>query len=218
MNIFYTAIGQDDKIFAQNDTSPGVHELIARRLVENIPHEVHRKSYVHDDFLFHYIAEADGLTIICVSDKHANYRLLFEYMADVLSRFLTQFGERYKSATDLEYQEAFSNTMQERMEHYCHHSEPKFGEVSMQIRNAANEVFDEIEKTLDTGEELDRSHHKTQGVEDDLDEFESRSGTTKLRLYFKEKKISCCFCLFTLFIVAIVFGIAYFVFGPRGGN
>lgn len=114
MPIIYALVSRGTCVLAEYTTTSGNFTTITRRLLEKIPADSERMSYVYDRHIFFYICER-GLVFLCMSDEEFGTRVPFLFLEDVKGRWFATYGERGSAALAYGMNEDFSIVLSRQM-------------------------------------------------------------------------------------------------------
>ncbi|KAF9901696.1 Vesicle-associated membrane protein [Lobosporangium transversale] len=75
---------------------------LTEAILEKIPPNNSKLTYVYDRYLFHYICE-DGLTYMCMADDSFGRRIPFAFLQDIKEKFLAQYGREQALSSTTPY-------------------------------------------------------------------------------------------------------------------
>lgn len=148
-------------------------------------------SYQYDNYLFHYVVE-QGICYLCMSDEN-KHRIPYAFLQDMKDRFLAQYGsEEPLQAIAFSYNEAFSGTIQERMDFYnseqADYGIDNIGAVKSQIEDVKGVMVQNIEKVLERGEKIELLVDKTDRLNQQAFRFESSSRNLRRTMYWRKMR------------------------------
>ncbi|KAF9111057.1 Vesicle-associated membrane protein [Mortierella sp. AM989] len=118
MSIIYALVAKGSVILAEYTNSSGNFTTVTEAILEKIPPNNSKLTYVYDRYLFHYICE-DGLTYMCMADDSFGRRIPFAFLQDIKERFLTQYSRESALSAQVPYaMNEFSKTIAKQMEYY----------------------------------------------------------------------------------------------------
>eukprot|EP00995_Heteronema_vittatum_P010223 NODE_565_length_1289_cov_263.197581_g407_i0.p1 GENE.NODE_565_length_1289_cov_263.197581_g407_i0~~NODE_565_length_1289_cov_263.197581_g407_i0.p1 ORF type:complete len:222 (+),score=85.33 NODE_565_length_1289_cov_263.197581_g407_i0:72-737(+) len=203
-NIIYSLVARGKIVLADCARTTGNFQSVATRILEKIPSENGRMSYVYDDHNFHYIAEG-GLVALCMADEAYGRRLPFQSLELILQRFRSSYGVAAQTAKPLQFNDDFGRTMQREMETFNTTHRDKLQKVREEIDGAKAVMVDNIDKILQRGEKLDLLVDKTEKMNQESVNFKKRSTKLKRSMWCKNVKL-------TILIVVVVLVVAFIIF------
>ena len=109
--IIYALVARGTCVLAEFTTTSGNFTTVTRRILEKIPREDAKMSYVYDSHVFHYVV-AHGITYMCMADTDFGRGVPFAFLDDITRRWSTTYGERGQTALAYGMNEDFSRVLQ----------------------------------------------------------------------------------------------------------
>jgi len=204
MPIEYALVGYGKRVLAEGMLNPGNHTVIARRILEKIPKRAHKKSYSYEGHVFHYLAEDDGLVVLCMADANTGHRISFACLGDIKNRFVASYGDSYQMAPELEYNETFSRTILEKMDYYSNDpNADKIRKVRGEIDQVKTVMIENIDKVLERGDKIETLMDKTDLLQAQSQRFRTVSTSLKRHLWWKNTKLCCCVIIVAMFLLML---------------
>lgn len=194
MTILYALVSRQQTVLAENTNSSttGNFPTVTRVLLEKIPQQDGKMTYVYDDYVFHYIVE-NGICYLCMSDEKNKHRIPFAFLEDTKDRFLMKFGlEAAQQSIAFSMNEDFKGSLAERMTYYntdaADRSIDNIGTVKSQIDEVKDVMVQNIERVLDRGEKIELLVDKTEQLNQQAFRFESNSRSLRRALYWRQMR------------------------------
>ncbi|KAK9717141.1 hypothetical protein K7432_006416, partial [Basidiobolus ranarum] len=131
MSLIYGLVARGSVILAEHANSSGNFTSVTQHILEKIPPNNSKLTYVYDRYLFHYVCQ-DGIVYMCMADDSFGRRVPFAFLEDMKSRFLSSYSvDRAKTAPAYGMNE-FSRTIAKQMEFFSHN--PNAYKVSQVLR------------------------------------------------------------------------------------
>lgn len=205
MAIIYALVSRQKTVLAEYTATlaTGNFPTVTRMLLEKIPVQDGKMTYVYDDYVFHYIVE-NSICYLCMSDEKNKHRLPYSFLQDMKDRFLSQFGlENATRAIAFSFNEEFAPIIQQRMEYYNNGgSMDNIDALKNQIEDVKEGMVQNIEKVLQRGEKIELLVDKTDRLNQQAFRFEASSRGLKRHLYWRRmRNIGIC----TVFGLIVVF-------------
>lgn len=202
MPIIYSLVARKSVILAEYTGSTGNFTTITKRILDKIPSQNSKMSYVYDKHVFHYIVN-DGLTFMCMADEAFSRRLAFAFLEDIKGRFHSSFGDRGRVAVAYMMNAEFSKVLHKQMDFFSNDpNADKLTQVSADVNEVKNIMVDNIEKVIDRGEKIDLLVDKTQNLTQRSVQFKTSATKLKNVMWWKNLKL-------ILIIVAVVIVLVY---------
>eukprot|EP00775_Hariotina_reticulata_P008410 gene8410-8594_t len=159
--LLYSLVARGTVVLAEYSNVSGNANTIAVRILERLPNEDTKVTYIQDRHMFHILVQ-EGLTFLCMAEDSAGRRIPFAFMEDIRSQFLSKYGDTWSQAVAYEYNTDFSQVLQQRMEYYSTNANADvINRVRGEITQVKDIMIENIEKVLDRGERLDLLVDKT---------------------------------------------------------
>ncbi|KAF9970606.1 Vesicle-associated membrane protein [Actinomortierella ambigua] len=190
MSIIYALVARGPIILAEYTNSSGNFLTVTEAILDKIPPNNSKLTYVYDRYLFHYICE-DGLTYMCMADDTFGRRVPFAFLQDMKERFLDQYSyERALSATVPYGMNEFSKTIAKQMEYFSTNpNADKIKQVQGEIEQVKDVMVHNIERVLERGERIELLVDKTDNLNHQAYAFKKRSTALKHSMWWKNKKL-----------------------------
>ena len=175
-------------------------------LLEKIPVQDGKMTYVYDDFVFHYVVE-NGICYLCMSDEKNRHRIPFAFLEDMKQNFVTKFGlEAAQSAIAFAMNEDFKGVIEEKMNFYnsddADRSIDNIGAVKSQIEDVKNVMVQNIENVLERGEKIELLVDKTDRLNQQAFRFESSSRSLHRAMYWRKMK---CYAIIAVVSILVIY-------------
>lgn len=208
MTILYALVSRQQTVLAENtsNSATGNFPTVTRVLLEKIPEQDGKMTYVYDDYVFHYIVE-NGICYLCMSDEMNKHRIPFAFLEDTKQNFLMKFGlDAAQSAIAFSMNEDFKGLLTERMDYYnsdfADRSIDNIGNVKSQIDEVKDVMVQNIERVLERGEKIELLVDKTDQLNQQAFRFESSSRSLRRTLYWRQMR---CRAMMGLVIVITLY-------------
>jgi len=209
MPIIYALVARGSSVLAEFTTTSGNFTTITRKILDKIPQQDGKMSYVYDRHIFHYIFE-DGLTYLCMADEEFGRRIPFSFLEDIKNRFKSQYGDKGKQAQAYAMNEDFSKVLQKQMEIFSDPNQDKITRVRGEIDEVKSVMVTNIERVLERGERIELLVDKTENLNQQAFQFKRQSTELKNAMWWKNIKLM-------MIMVVVVTAILYFIIAMACG-
>lgn len=211
MPIIYSVVSRGSTVLAEYTTTSGNFTTVTRRILEKIPAQNAKMSYVYDKYIFHYIVD-DSLVYLCMADEEFGRRMPFAYLEDIKNRFKATYADRGKTALAYGMNEDFSRVMQKQMNYYSNDpAADKISKVKGEIDEVKSVMVTNIEQVLARGEKIELLVDKTENLNQQAFKFKKQSRDLKNSMWWKNVKLM-------LIIFVIVVLVLYFIIALACGT
>ncbi|KAF9159536.1 hypothetical protein BGX20_002902 [Mortierella sp. AD010] len=164
--------------------------LVTEAILEKIPPNNSKLTYVYDRYLFHYICE-DGLTYMCMADDSFGRRIPFAFLQDIKEKFLAQYGREQALESLVPYSmNEFSKTIAKQMEYFSTDPDAdRIKHVQGEIEQVKDVMVQNIERVLERGERIELLVDKTDNLNQQAFVFKRRSSMLKRTMWWKNVKL-----------------------------
>ncbi|KAF9105594.1 hypothetical protein BGX29_011894 [Mortierella sp. GBA35] len=191
MSIIYALVARGTIILAEYTNSSGNFTTVTEAILEKIPPNNSKLTYVYDRYLFHYICH-DGLTYMCMADDTFGRRIPFAFLQDIKTRFLTQYSQERAMTAMVPYgMNEFSKTIAKQMEYFSTNPEAdRIKQVQGEIEQVKDVMVHNIERVLERGERIELLVDKTDNLNQQAFAFKKRSTALKRTMWWKNTKLT----------------------------
>jgi vesicle-associated membrane protein 7 len=179
---------------------------VTRVLLDKIPREDGRMTYVYDEYVFHYIVER-GICYLCMSDEKNKHRIPFAFLQEVKEQFVNKYGNEVpQTSIAFSMNEEFSPFIQQKMDYYnsdeADRAIDNIGAVKSQIEDVKGVMVQNIEKVLERGEKIELLVDKTDRLNQQAFRFESSSRQLRKAMWWKQMR---CYVIIGVVAVLLIY-------------
>eukprot|EP00029_Vermamoeba_vermiformis_P004076 TRINITY_DN14604_c0_g1_i1.p1 TRINITY_DN14604_c0_g1~~TRINITY_DN14604_c0_g1_i1.p1 ORF type:complete len:211 (-),score=62.28 TRINITY_DN14604_c0_g1_i1:110-742(-) len=189
--ILYACVAEGKTIVAQHGDKEQFKK-VAKVILERIPNEDIKKSYVHQSYAFNYISQK-GRVFLCVTSTDFQTRVAFAYLQKIQ-------GE-YRPSGDLD----FEGVLQREANVYGGGNRmDKVKAIQKEIDSVKDIMMENIDHVLKRGERLEDLMNKTDEMANEADQF--RRGATKLKnaMWWKNVRLMIILAVVVIIIILII--------------
>lgn len=208
--LLYSLVARGNVLLAECSLISGNANLIALRILEQLPNEDTRMAFVQDKYMFH-VYKADGITFLSVADQSFQQRLAFAFLEDTKGKFFQAYGHACNEAVAYEYNSTFGKVLEAGMKTFSNTTD---ADVITRVKGQLVEVKDimvqNIENVLNRGEKIDLLVDKTAHLQDDALFFQRQARRLKRTMWWQNARmwfiLAGGVALVVYFIVSLVCG------------
>eukprot|EP01137_Pigoraptor_chileana_P027799 Opistho-2@10815 len=200
MSIIYSLVSRGSTVLAEYTEKTGNFTTITQSIIEKIPPQDTKMTYVYDRYLFHYVSDS-GYVYLCMAEEEFGRRVPFAYLQEIKDRFEGAFKGR--AATSIAYglNREFAPVLKQQMEFFSKNpSADKLTQVKQEINQVKDVMVQNIEKVLERGERIELLVDKTENLNEQAVVFKRHSTKLKKKMWWKNVKMM----LLLGFTVAII--------------
>lgn len=112
--IVYCLVSRESNILAQFSHTSGNFTEVAFKLLQNLPKEQGRKSYSHNDYIFHLNRDGN-IIFLCMANKSFSQARAFAFLADIQEKWYGSYGDKGNTAPTLGMNADFARTLRTQM-------------------------------------------------------------------------------------------------------
>jgi len=213
MPLIYTLVAKGTTVLAEYSlpSVSGNFTMVTRRILEKIPPQNAKMSYMYDRHIFHYIVD-DGLVFLTMADEAFGRRLPFTFLEDIRTRFRATYGDRGRTAMAGAMNEDFGRVLQVQMEYYSNNpGADKITKVKEQIDEVKEIMVQNIEKVLERSEKIELLVDKTEALNANALNFKRQSTGLRQAMFWKNVKL---WIILGIVAVIVIYVIVAIICGP----
>jgi len=208
MPIIYSLVARGTCVLAEFTSTSGNFTTVTRRILEKIPPNDNKMSYVYDRHIFHYVVD-DGISYLCLADEEFGRRIPFAFLEDVKNRFKATYGDRGKTALAYGMNADFSRVLQNQMDYYSNNpNADRINRVRGEIDEVKSVMVTNIEKVLERGERIELLVDRTENLNQTAFKFKKSSTQLKRAMWWKNVKIMIILAFVVLVIIYFIVALA----------
>eukprot|EP01120_Amphizonella_sp_Union-15-10_P014660 TRINITY_DN719_c0_g4_i1.p1 TRINITY_DN719_c0_g4~~TRINITY_DN719_c0_g4_i1.p1 ORF type:complete len:281 (-),score=41.67 TRINITY_DN719_c0_g4_i1:125-967(-) len=207
-SIIYALVARGTTILAEHSTRSGNYNKVVNRILEKIPPQDGRLSYVFERHYFHYLV-SDGIIFLCMADEAFGRRIPFAFLEDIKNRFFSMFDQKGKTAGAYAMNAAFSRELENQMVYYSNNENAdRIRRVHKKIDEVKDIMVTNIEKVLERGEKIEILVDKTEELNRESLNFKKKSTQLKRAMWWKNVKLMIAIGLIIIVVIYIIVAIA----------
>jgi len=202
----YSLIGHEGDILAEYSDGPSNFHMYGSQILANLPHDAEgKKSYPFQEYLFHTMASG-GIVYIVVAINTYGVRIPYAFLEDLKVTWMSKYGSNVPvgSAND-----EFSRILRQKMEFYSNPEASKLGAINKQIEHVKTILVDNMEKTIERGENIQNLVQKSESLTTTSATFKTK--TTVMKKKFCRRNVRCWIGI-TICSLIILAGIAFGIY------
>jgi len=210
MSIIYSIVARGSTVLAEYSNSTGNFTQITRRILDKIPQQDGKMSYVYDKHVFHYVCY-DGITFLCMTEQSFSRSLAFAFLEDIKQRFGAQYGNTKRTAGSMAMNAEFSRVLQRQMDFFSNNpNADKLTQANQKVDEVKAVMTNNIEQVLERGDKIEVLVDKTEGLYSNATTFKHQATSLKRAMMWKNIKLTL---IIVGILIAVVLLIVTFVCG-----
>ncbi|KAJ1650034.1 hypothetical protein IWQ61_009056 [Dispira simplex] len=210
MSILHALVARGPIVLAEHSVGPSNLGTVTQAILDKIPPNNSKLTYVYDRYLFHYICQ-EGIVYMCMADDQFGRRVPFAFLEDLKSAFQTAYSpDTVESALAYGMNE-FSRTIAKKMAAYSESNYPggdPIRQVQGEIAQVKDVMVQNIERVLDRGDRIEVLVDKTDHLNNAAFAFRKRSTALKRSMWWKNAKLMVMLVMAIVFVLHITISMA----------
>ncbi|KAJ2224282.1 hypothetical protein IWW45_008129, partial [Coemansia sp. RSA 485] len=150
--IIYALVARRSVILSEHSNTTGNFQQITQAILEKIPPNDSKLTYVYDRYLFHYISE-NGIVYLCMSDDKFGRRIPFAFLQDLMERFIAAFTDTEIDGASAYGLNSFARTIARQMDYYSRNPQvDAIRQAQGEISQVKDVMVQNIERVLERGD------------------------------------------------------------------
>ncbi|KAJ1965273.1 hypothetical protein GGI12_000877 [Dipsacomyces acuminosporus] len=200
--IIYALVARGPVILAEHSNTTGNFQQVTQAILEKIPPNDSKLTYVYDRYLFHYISEG-GIVYLCMADDKFGRRIPFAFLQDMMERFVSAFTDGEIEAAMAYGLNSFSRTIARQMDYYSRNPQvDPIKQLQGEISQVKDVTVQNIERILERGDRIDILVDKTNSLNNAAFAFRKRSTALKRQYWWRNQRL----------MAVVVFAVVVFVY------
>lgn len=171
--IIYALITRGPKVvLAEYSSMSGNWQQAAIQCLPKLEPTVDFKSYIYNEYGFHYIIDEGGTWFVCMAEQEMGRRLPFAFLQKVLESFKQRYTDaQVASAIAGSLQAEFRPELQTLMEKFNSPEADRVAAMSEKVKNINDNLLDSIDKILERQEKIELLVDRSQSLSDSSASF-----------------------------------------------
>jgi len=201
-NIIYALVARGTSVLSECFTSAsGNAAQVTRMLLNKIPKDESKMSYVSNEFVVHYIV-GNSITYLCVAGKNLKQDLAFGFLNKIKEEFEKKYLPNARTMRAYAINEEFKNVLASKINEVNEAGDGDMLQILTQkVHNITQLAETNLEKIIQRDNHITSITQKSEQLNQDAKEFEV--GAHQLKRHFFWKNIKWLLCMFTVLLVVI---------------
>jgi vesicle-associated membrane protein 7 len=152
--IVYSLIARERSVVVEYSPLTGNFTTVARMVLEKLPALApgHKRSYVYDQFVFHYAVARAGLTFLCLADRNLGREAPYKFLQGV--------GDRWTPDMSVEAQQQLL-----RQQMTAANEGDTLARVRQQLAEVSDQMVENIDKVIARQERIELLVEKSDALD-----------------------------------------------------
>ncbi|KAJ2714675.1 hypothetical protein H4R19_001604 [Coemansia spiralis] len=198
--IVYALVARRATVLAEHSSTAGNFQQVTQTILDKIPPNDSKLTYVYDRYLFHYISEG-GIVYLCIADDKFGRRVPFAFLQDMVDRFVAAFTVAEIEGAPALGLASFGRTIAAQMDYYSRNPQiDPIRHVQGEISQVKDVMVQNIERVLERGDRIEILVDKSNTLNNAAFAFRKRSTALKRQYWWRNQKL-----MVTVIFAALVF-------------
>ncbi|KAJ2456245.1 hypothetical protein EV183_000172 [Coemansia sp. RSA 2336] len=200
--IVFALVARGPVVLAEHSATTGNFQQVTQAILEKIPPNDSKLTYVYDRYLFHYIS-TNGTVYLCIADDKFGRRIPFAFLQDLIERFVSAFTEDEIATAAAYGLNSFARTIARQMDYYSRNPQvDSIRQVQGEISQVKDVMVQNIERVLERNDRIEILVDKSNNLNNAAFAFRKRSTALKRKYWWRNQKL----------MAMVVFAIIVFVY------
>ncbi|KAJ9700049.1 hypothetical protein PVL29_005738 [Vitis rotundifolia] len=204
-SFIYSFVARGTMVLAEYTEFTGNFPAIATQCLQRLPSANNKFTYNCDHHTFNFLVE-DGYAYCVVAKESVGKQVSIAFLERLKADFKKRYGGgKADTATAKSLNKDFGPIMKEHMQYIIDHAEEieKLLKVKAQVSEVKSIMLENIDKTLERGENLTILADKTEDLRSQAQQFKKQGSQVRRKMWFQNMKIKLV-VLGILLILALV--------------
>lgn len=209
MPILYTVVTRGQIVLARYAECVGNFAEVTELIVPKIQLEDHKLTYLHGNYLIHYICE-NRVIYLCITDDRFDRAKAFMFLQDVQQRFIATYGLAVATAIAYAMNSEFSRVLSARMRSYNEGGQQldAISRVNGEIDELRDIMVKNIENITNRGERLELLVNQTETLRNSSVTFRQTSRNLARTMFWRNVRIYFLVAALVLFAIYVIVSMA----------
>ncbi|KAM6545187.1 hypothetical protein CsatB_025923 [Cannabis sativa] len=202
----YSFVARGTMILAEYTEFTGNFPAIAAQCLHKLPSSNNKFTYTCDHHTFNFLVE-DGYAYCVVAKEAVSKHISIAFLERMKADFKTRYGGgKADTAIAKSLNKEFGPIMKEHMKYIIDHAEEieKLLKVKAQVSEVKSIMLENIDKTIDRGENLTILVDKTEDLRSQAQQYKSKGTQIRRKMWYQNMKIKLVVLGVLLLLVLVI--------------
>ena len=192
--IVYSLIARERTVVAEFSPLTGNFTTVARMVLEKLPAQApgQKRSYVYDQFIFHYTTARAGLTFLCLADRALGREAPY--------KFLDTVSDRWSPELSTESQQQLL-----RQQMSAANEGDTLSRVRQQLAEVSDQMVENIDKVIARQERIELLVEKSDALDRTAAAFRREATDLRRALWWRGVRTRVYLCAVVVLFLVIAF-------------
>ncbi|XP_027164186.1 vesicle-associated membrane protein 724 [Coffea eugenioides] len=205
-SFIYSFVARGTMVLAEFTEFTGNFPAIAAQCLQRLPSTNNKFTYNCDHHTFNFLVE-DGYAYCVVAKESVGKQISIAYLERVRADFKKRYGGgKADTAAAKSLNKEFGPIMKEHMQYIIDHADEieKLLKVKAQVSEVKSIMLENIDTTIQRGENLTILSNKAEDLRDSAQEFKSKGTQIRRKMWYQNMKIKLIVLGIIVFFVLVI--------------
>ncbi|XP_049281682.1 vesicle-associated membrane protein 7 [Anopheles funestus] len=208
MPILFSMIARGQTVLAKYADCLGNFTEVTEQIIPNIQLLDHKLTYLHGNYLIHYICD-NRIIYLCITDDKYDRSRAFLYLEDINERFICTYGLSVATAITYAMNTEFARTLAAQMHAMNEsHEQDEISRVNGEIGELKDIMVKNIENITNRGERLELLVNQTENLRNNSVTFRQTSRNLARTMFWRNVRMYFLVTAILLFVIYVIVSMA----------
>lgn len=205
-SFIYSFVARGTMVLAEYTEFTGNFPAIASQCLQKLPSSNNKFTYKCDHHIFNFLVE-DGYAYCVVAKESVGKQISIAFLERIKADFKKRYGGgRADTAVAKSLNKEFGPIMKEHMQYIIDHADEieKLLKVKAQVSEVKSIMLENIDKTIERGDNLTILNNKAEDLRDSAREFKNKGAQIRRKMWYQNMKVKMVVLGIVLLLVLII--------------
>lgn len=208
MPILFSIVSRGSVVLARYAECVGNFTEVTDQILPRIQLDNHKLTYLHGNYLIHYICE-NRVVYLCITDDRFDRARAFQFLHDIYVRFIATYGLASATAIAYAMNSEFSRVLSEQMRNVNEgRQQGALTRVNSEIGELKDIMVKNIENITHRGERLELLVNQAENLRNNSVTFRQTSRNLARTMFWRNVRMYFLVAAIVLFVVYVIVSMA----------
>lgn len=208
MPILFSMIARGQTVLAKYADCVGNFTEVTEQIIPKIQLTDHKLTYLHGNYLIHYICD-NRIIYLCITDDKFDRSRAFLYLQDINERFICMYGLSVATAITYAMNTEFARTLASQMRAINEgQQQDEISRVNGEIGELKDIMVKNIENITNRGERLELLVNQTENLRNNSVTFRQTSRNLARTMFWRNVRMYFLVTAILLFVIYVIVSMA----------
>lgn len=208
MPILFSMIARGQTVLAKYADCVGNFTEVTEQIIPKIQLNDHKLTYLHGNYLIHYICD-NRIIYLCITDDKFDRTRAFLYLQDINERFICMYGLSVATAITYAMNTEFARTLASQMRAMNEgQQQDEISRVNGEIGELKDIMVKNIENITNRGERLELLVNQTENLRNNSVTFRQTSRNLARTMFWRNVRMYFLVTAILLFVIYVIVSMA----------